>query len=140
MQKNLSQCLKQIMILFTSSCPMLSLPGVRLDWPTLGGIVVACCKNIKVNFATTKNSQQAARLHFSSVTHLLHHIFIDQPLPLLRHAHLDARSNQNQPRKKRSHPNIFLLMVPAQLQQGKHQEAAPAQHKITEGHMTYWMG
>ena len=40
--------------------------------------------------------------------------------------------------EKRSHPNIFLLMVPAQLQQGKHQEAAPAQHKITEGRMTNW--
>ena len=49
---------------------------------------------------------------------ILNHVLIDQPLPLLSHAHLHISPLSNT--CKSTHPYILLLMVPAQLEQSKH--------------------
>ena len=70
----------------TSSWPMLSLPGVRLDWPTLPGIVVACYKARVGDCKLLQNKNRVLKFH------LLNHVLVDQPLPLFGHAHLRTKS------------------------------------------------
>ena len=104
-----------IYILFewiTSSWPMLSLPGVRLDWPTLPGIVVACCKARVGECKILQNKSRVLRFH------LLNHILVDQPLSFFGHAHLRTKS-QMENGEKLSYPYVFLLVVAAELEQGK---------------------